>query len=206
MDARVPQRDGYRFFYVLPFAPNRVLIEDTYFSATPELDTAALTQEILAYAERNGFVPARVLRQERGVLPLPLDESGTPACDLPLVAGYGGGFFHPTTGYSFPLAARVAELVALTPPDELMEHAWPRLVAAHRRQFRFCVLLNRLLYGAFEPHDRHHVIERFYRMPEPLLRRFYSMTLTAPDRARVFCDRPPRGFSLRLALAGGDPR
>src|SRR5687768_15336899 len=32
MDARVPQTDGFRFFYVLPLAAERVLVEDTYFS------------------------------------------------------------------------------------------------------------------------------------------------------------------------------
>jgi lycopene beta-cyclase len=206
MDARVPQRDGYRFFYVLPFSADRVLIEDTYFSASPELDVFDLTCRILEYAEQNGYAAARVLRRETGVLPLPFDEAQLPESSGMLVAGYRGGFFHPTTGYSFPLAARVAELVAETSPRELVSRAWPELLTEHRRQFRFCLLLNRLLYGAFAPEDRHHVIERFYRLPEPVLGRFYAMTMTARDRARVFCDKPPRGFSLRLALAGGYPR
>ena len=42
MDATVPQRDGFRFVYTLPFAPDRVLIEDTYYSDGLDLDPAAL--------------------------------------------------------------------------------------------------------------------------------------------------------------------
>jgi len=41
MDATVPQADGFRFVYLLPLAPDRVLVEDTYFSgsAAPDSDT-----------------------------------------------------------------------------------------------------------------------------------------------------------------------
>ena len=35
MDATVPQIDGYRFVYVLPFSPRRVLVEDTMYSGNP---------------------------------------------------------------------------------------------------------------------------------------------------------------------------
>ena len=35
MDATVDQTDGYRFVYCLPFAEDRMLIEDTYYSTDP---------------------------------------------------------------------------------------------------------------------------------------------------------------------------
>ena len=38
----------------------------------------------------------------------------------PLVAGYAGGFFHPVTGYSFPVAVRLASLVASLPPERAL--------------------------------------------------------------------------------------
>ena len=41
MDATVPQKDGYRFVYVLPFTPDTLLIEDTRYSDGPELDVPA---------------------------------------------------------------------------------------------------------------------------------------------------------------------
>lgn len=204
MDARVPQLDGFRFVYVLPLSPTRVLVEDTYFSDSSALDTDALRARALAYAEGAGFRVRGVAREETGVLPLPLRPSAHPSSGAgrPFSAGYGGGWFHPTTGYSFPAAARVALLVASVAKDALAE-AWLSLDKTHRRQFAFLTLLNRLMFGAFAPEERYGAIERFYRLPEATLTRFYAMTLTAGDRARIFCDRPPRGFSLRLALSGG---
>ena len=203
MDARVAQLDGFRFVYVLPFSPTRVLVEDTYFSDSPALDEGALRGRLLAYMEAHGIRARRVVRTETGVLPLPLNPSSelNPAASGPFLAGYAGGWFHPTTGYSFPVALRLALLVASLPRDELAG-AWSSRCKEHRRQFAFLTLLNRLMFGAFAPERRYGAIEHFYRLPEGTLRRFYAMTLTRADRARIFCDRPPRGFSLRLALGG----
>jgi lycopene beta-cyclase len=203
MDALVPQHDGFRFLYALPFAEDRVLLEDTYFSDSPELDRSRLQGEILDYAERHGFHVDYVTRQEVGVLPLPtrLPRTPNPAPGGPLVAGYQGAWFHPVTGYSFPVAARVACSIARSEPSQLRERVWPALVREQRSQLRFCLLLNQLFFGAFAPEERRNVIERFYRLPPEAVRRFYAMTLTHGDRARILCGRPPRGFSLKRALS-----
>lgn len=203
MDARVEQRDGLRFMYALPFASDRLLLEDTYFSDSPELDRAKIRGEILEYAWRAGCDVEAVEREEIGVLPLPtrLPRLDNPAPGGPLVAGYQGAWFHPVTGYSFPVAVRLASAVAGSAPSELRERVWPRLLREQRAQLRFGLLLNRLLFGAFAPEARRNVIERFYRLPTPTVRRFYAMTLTHADRARVLCGRPPRGFSLSRALS-----
>ncbi|MBN1606008.1 MAG: lycopene beta-cyclase CrtY [Polyangiaceae bacterium] len=201
MDARVPQTDGFRFFYWLPFEPDRVLLEDTYFSDGPELDLTNLRQGILDYARRAGLDVAEVEREERGVLPLPTRHVPVPSAESPLVGGYQGGWFHPTTGYSFPLALRLAQVVARTMPDRLFGPDWTRLVARHRAGLRYALLLNRMLFGAFLPEDRYHVMERFYGLPAATIRRFYALTLTRADRVRILCGRVPRGFSLRQALA-----
>lgn len=201
MDARVPQTDGFRFFYWLPFEPDRVLLEDTYFSDAPDLDLANLRQGILDYARGAGLEVAEVEREERGVLPLPTRHVPVPGAESPLVGGYQGGWFHPTTGYSFPMALRLAEFVSRAPPDQVFGTEWTRLVARHRADLRYALFLNRMLFGAFRPEDRYHVLERFYGLPVRTIRRFYALTLTRADRVRILCGRPPRGFSWRQALA-----
>lgn len=208
MDARVVQRDGFRFLYALPFASDRVLLEDTYFSDTSSLDTAQLRAEILEYADKNGFEVESVLREERGVLPLPtrLPRAENPARGGPLVAGYQGAWFHPVTGYSFPVAVRLASAIADAKPELLRAKVWPELLREQRAQLRFCLLLNRLFFDAFAPEQRYRVIERFYRLPVPTVRRFYALSMTHADRARLLCGRPPRGFSLAGALLGGERR
>jgi lycopene beta-cyclase len=203
MDARVPQTDGFRFFYILPLGDNRVLVEDTYFSDSATLEREALRTEVLQYAAARGFAPSAIVREEAGVLPLPSRGAPEPRATLPLLGGYQGGWFHPTTGYSFPAAVRLALHVAAHTPDQLFGADWQELVREHARQHRFFLFLNRLLFGAFEPADRWNVLERFYGLPAATIRRFYAMTTTTGDRARILCGRPPRGLSVRAALARG---
>jgi lycopene beta-cyclase len=71
----------------------------------------------------------------------------------------------------------------------------------HRRgQAAFLHVLNRMLFGAMIPTSRWTVFERFYRLPEETITRFYSMELTNLDRMRLVVGRPPAGLSLRAAL------
>jgi lycopene beta-cyclase len=200
MDARVPQADGFRFFYVLPFGERRVLVEDTYFSDRPDLDVAALRSGIVSHAASEGYAVSDVVREEVGVLPLPARCHPAPKAESPLLAGYGGGFFHPATGYSFPVALRLACHIANTHEGDIFGPAWQRLIDEHRSQFRFATLLNRMLFGAFVPECRWNALARFYRLPEDTIRRFYALETTPGDRLRLLCGRPPRGISIRAAM------
>jgi lycopene beta-cyclase len=206
-DATVAQTDGFRFFYMLPFAPDRVLVEETFYADGASLDRAALRSSILAYAEARGLHVRAVVREERGVLPLPVERlssrlgpDASAEGDSPLVAGYAGGFFHPTTGYSLPVAARVAAIVGAQRPEHAAQALAPER-ARVERQARFCTLLNRLLFRAIAPESRRNVLERFHTLPEETVLRFYALDSTPTDRARILCGRPPRGMSLRRALA-----
>jgi lycopene beta-cyclase len=200
MDATVEQRDGFRFFYVLPFTPTRVLVEETFFSDDATLDDAACIARTRAYAESLGLVVSRVVRKERGILPLPLTSTFAPSSASPLVAGYRGGWFHPTTGYSLPIAVRLAAHLARTLHGETFGASWRRLVEGHARQARFAVLLNRLLFGATDPAHRRDVLERFHRLPDASVARFYALETSPADRLRIFCGAPPPGVSIRRAL------
>lgn len=202
MDAEVEQLDGFRFLYVLPFSPTRALVEDTRFSDTSALDPAALREDIAHYVRGRGWPAARVVREEIGVLPLP-SRLPTPLLESPLKAGYAGGWLHPTTGYSFPIAARLAHFIAERAPQRLFGRDFERLAREQARQARFAQLLNRLLFDAVGPEDRRGVFERFYRLDAATIARFYALTTTALDRARILCGRPPPGVSLRRALSRG---
>ena len=201
MDATVEQRDGFRFMYVLPWAHDRVLIEDTYYSDRPELDAAVSRQRVLQYARQLGLGVREVLREEHGVLPIPTRLGQQPGHAPPLRAGYAGGLFHPTTGYSLPVAVRLALHLAARPAHAALGEEYARWLRPHHQQVRFCLGLNRMLFDAFAPEQRHHVLERFYRLPVETIRRFYALELSQTDRARILCGRPPRGFSLRRWLA-----
>ncbi len=208
MDACVDQSEGYRFFYVLPLDEQRLLIEDTYFADSAYLDVSALRARILAYATARGYQVTGILREETGVLPLPWHaEPEAPARTdaAALIAGYQGGWFHPATGYSFPVALRLALAVADTAADQLPGPKVAALWRAHAEQLAFSYRLNWMLFRWFAPSQRYHVMEHFYRLPEDTIARFYACELTSFDKARLFLGRPPRGMSWRAALSWPPP-
>ena len=75
------------------------------------------------------------------------------------------------------------------------------LVRRQRRQARFAHLLNRLAFHFFPPERRFYAFERFYRLPEATIRRFYALELTARDKVRILAGRPPRGMALPSRVA-----
>lgn len=196
MDATVAQHDGFRFVYALPLSADRVLIEDTYFSDDARLDPAVLRGRLRSWADGQGMEIAQVLREEQGILPMPC--AASPVSTVPpLRAGYAGGWINPATGYSLPMAVRLAQVIAdpAAPPAALTE-----LARAADRQIRFLAFVNRLLFEATSPRARRYVLERFYRLPPACIARFYAMQLTPIDQLRILVGRPPREASLARVL------
>jgi lycopene beta-cyclase len=201
MDARVPQRDGFRFLYALPLSGDRVLLEDTYFSDSEALDRPLLRQHVLDFARGLGLRVRRVLREELGALPIPARAPiVAPSAPGLIRAGYQGGWFHPTTGYSFPLALRLANEIAHVPASGA-SLAVAALARREAGQQRFATALNRLLLQGFAPELRYRALERFYRLPPDTVRRFYALELSRLDRLRILCGRPPGGLSLARLLS-----
>ena len=207
MDASVEQQGGYRFVYVLPFGPDRLLIEDTHYVDTPAWQPERLRANVDAYAAARGWRIAQVLREEHGSLPIVLagdvdsfwsDLRGQPC------SGLRAGLFHPTTGYSLPHAVRLAErIAALATFDAASLFAAIRADALQEwRGQRFFRLLNRMLFLAGEADHRWRVMRRFYHLPAPLIARFYAGRLTLADQARLVSGKPPVPVvqALRAAL------
>jgi lycopene beta-cyclase len=196
MDARVPQIDGFRFIYTLPLSADRLLIEDTRYSDTPVLDVEACGVLLHSYASAHGWIIARTERTETGALPVAL--GGQPAAffsgrgDVAL-SGLAAGMFHPTTGYSLPDAVRMADFVAAQrdlSPHGLAGAMRAQAKAAWRRRGYFR-MLNRMLFQAALPAERHRIFDRFYTLDARLIERFYADRLTLGDKLRILTGRPP---------------
>ncbi|MBK1693343.1 lycopene cyclase [Chromatium weissei] len=209
MDTRCTQRDGFRFHYVLPFAADRVLIEDTYFSNTPELNVDALAAEIMADAGRLGFDVERVLRTEVGVLPMPAWSTFHPQKTGALIAGYAGGWFNPGTGYSFAAAVRLAEHIANVPMTEIYGEAWQKLVRHQRIQSHFLAFLNLMMFGFFHDSKRAKLMERFYLVADVVVHRFFAMEITLVDMWRIMwvgAPWTPKGWAKRATAPANQLR
>ncbi len=206
MDAAVEQQGGYRFVYLLPFGPDRLLVEDTHYVDSAAWQPERLRANIAAYVAARGWRVLEVLREEHGSLPIVLagdfdaywDElAGQPS------SGLRAGLFHPTTGYSLPHAVRLAEHIAALGAFEA-----PQLFTAIRTEARrawqdqrFFRLLNRMLFLAGRPEQRWRVMQRFYRLPAPLIARFYAGRPRLADKARVLSGKPPVPVAQALVAA-----
>jgi len=197
MDATVPQFDGYRFVYLLPFGPRHLLIEDTYFSDGADLSPELLRRHLADYAASQGWSVVRVLREEIGILPLGLGgdiqafwdegDAGVPR------VGLRAGMFHPVTGYSFPDAVGMADLVAALPSLDaatIYRATRDHSVGAWKARGMYR-LLNRMLFLAAHNEERRHVLERFYTLDAGLVGRFYAAKPELRDWMRILSGKPP---------------
>ncbi len=206
MDASVEQQGGYRFVYLLPFARDRVLVEDTHYVDSAAWEPDRLRANIEAYVGARGWRVEEIVREEQGSLPIVLagdfehywdDLQGQPC------AGLRAGLFHFTTGYSLPHAVRLADRIARQP-----DFSAPALFAMVRREAeqewrrqRFFRLLNRMLFLAGSPDQRWRVMQRFYRLPAPLISHFYAGRLALRDKARLLSGKPPVPIGQALSAA-----
>lgn len=205
MDASVEQIDGYRFVYVLPFAEDRLFIEDTYYSDGPEIDHDAFKARIADYARDKGWMLGDLVHEEIGALPVTTGgnfeaywQSGGEAAKI----GVRAGLFHPTTGFSMPDAVRVAAHIASLEDlsGAAIEAAMHTYASRAWAQGSFYRLLDRMLFQAAEPHMRYSVLQRFYGLHPDLISRFYARRTTLFDKARILTGRPPVPIGRALSV------
>jgi len=211
MDGRVEQIDGYRFVYCLPFSATEVFVEDTYYSDTPRLDLPDLRSRIAEYADMQGWIVANVSREETGVLPVIARgdfEAFWNESDNIARAGARAALIHPLTSYSLPIAVRVAKQIARMPnlSGAALAKASYDLARTHWRDGRFYRMLTRMLFSAAAPDRRHLILERFYRLPEGLIERFYAGRSRHLDAVRILSGKPPVPVGTAIASLTGHGR
>ena len=213
MDATVEQKGAYRFVYLLPLGPDEIFVEDTYYADSPGLDAEALRARIADYAADKGW-QAEVLHEETGVLPVITGGDfkayraslTTPGVAL---AGARGGFVHPLTSYTVPIAVRNALAIAGAAKEnpELLSEFVEQRAHQHWRDTAYYRLLGKMLFEAADPVERYLVFERFYRLPDDLIARFYAARSTPFDKLRILTGKPPVpiGKAITALLGKGAP-
>jgi len=205
MDAKLPQTGGFHFMYLLPWSERELLIEDTTYANSPDLDTVAVEHSITDYLRQRSWQIQEICGKETGCLPLilheqpevlpfliPVQNSDHSCLVYPL--GARSGFYHPITGYSLPqtlrsLAWLLENWQAANPPkmiDAAVSHA-----RKNKTRWQYYLFLNRMLFLSATPEKRFEVLQRFYTLPEPLIARFYAGETQWLDSARLLLGRPP---------------
>lgn len=197
MDASVDQHGAYRFVYVLPLGANDLFVEDTYYQDSPVLDRNALSGRLDRYHIRNDW-HGEILGGETGILPVITggdfaafqQENRTFGVSC---AGAKGGFVHPLTSYTLPFAVETALAIAEEAelPGEQLAALMETRARRHWAKTKFYRRLGAMLFGAAKPGERYRVFERFYRLDETLIERFYAGKSRFSDKARVLIGKPP---------------
>lgn len=204
MDATVDQLapfgngGAYRFVYLLPLAAQEVFVEDTYYADDPRLDRSALSSRIDQYCTAQGWGRGTPAGHETGVLPVLTggdfrSYQDEVRIDGVVTAGARGGFTHPLTSYTIPIAVENALMIA-----EEADLPGAQLAAIFearaRRQWKhtsYYRMLARMMFLAAKPERRVAIFQRFYRLNPRLIERFYAARSTFGDKFRVLWGKPP---------------
>jgi lycopene beta-cyclase len=116
MDLRVDQGRGPHFVYVLPFARDRALVEDTYFSERA-LEEREYASSIERWLEEHRAGSWEIERTERGAIPMSTAPIARRAGPRIVPIGLRGGAAKPSTGYAFAFVQRHCDALARVAGD-----------------------------------------------------------------------------------------
>ncbi|MEP3050758.1 MAG: lycopene beta-cyclase CrtY [Erythrobacter sp.] len=200
VDQLAPSGNGgaYRFVYTLPLGAHDLFVEDTYYADDLALDRSALSSRIDGYCRANGWDKGEIIGHESGILPV-ITGGNFNAYQSALriegvtMAGARGGFVHPLTSYTLPVAVKIAQLIAKE--ADLTGIQLAAMIESEARQHwnrtGFYRALGRMLFQAARPERRVDIFQRFYGLQGPLIERFYAGNSTLLDKARILAGKPP---------------
>ncbi len=133
MDFRVEQEGYAGFLYVLPYAPNKALVEYTLFSPNlcAEAHYAKVIQDYIHnYLNVNSYA---ILEEESGIIPMTDAEIPASPSRQVIQIGTRGGAVKPTTGYAFlTIQEQTQKLV-----KQLEDKNHPKLESSKKGRFHF---------------------------------------------------------------------
>lgn len=103
MDFDVPQQNGVTFMYLLPYQKTRALVEYTIFSESL-LPADVYEKELKRYLAQKYDLNEesfKILRKEKGVIPMEDRKYNQWYCQNVMNIGIIGGFAKPSSGYAF---------------------------------------------------------------------------------------------------------
>ena len=191
MDYRTKQQVETRFVYVLPFTPNRALVEFTVFSpalCTPEEYDEALRDYIHNQLNISDY---RVEEREFGVIPMTDHPMGPQVDGHVIHIGTVGGFVKPSSGYAFKRTQR--KMQAFVDDWEKTGAPHPALLRSPRAFRILDSIMLRVLNDGLLP--GHVLFTRLFRKLEaPLVFRFLDEDATFAETLRLLQAPPPLPF------------
>ena len=200
MDFRPHDGDGVCFMYVLPFSPTRALVEHTSIGTH---NLAAAKRRLALEAELGERWHARqwrVLREERGLIPM--TTFPFPAHHGPRVHAIGAaaGAIRPSSGYAF---TRIQRHVTRVAAAVAAGQSLPQCVAPAR-----FALLDRIFLKAFAAHRQGNE-DLFVRLaqsvPADAIARFMTDVSSPRDEASILASQPKLQMTRAAVMTAASP-
>lgn len=199
MDAMTTDAHSFRFDYVLPLTPTRLLVEVTRFSARP-VAAAQLELDLQAAIERVvGDEPVDIGRREQGVIPMGLPVAPPTGDPRWVLAGTRGGAVRASTGYAFRRMQAWAQVCA----QSVVERG---RVVGHPPEPRWMAWMDQLFLNVLRAHPERApalFMDLARNAPADVLVRFLSDRAGYGDLLRVVRALPPQPFLERLRFRIG---
>ena len=113
MDFDCEQKKGVHFFYILPFAKNRALIETTWLSYLEKLDKKNYIKELELYIQNDLKIKNyNIIRDEIGAIPMFRTKSQNEFGYFDI--GLRGNVNRMSTGYAFPYIQKHSQIISNT--------------------------------------------------------------------------------------------
>ncbi len=199
MDFRTPQDGAVRFFYVLPFAPNRALVEYTLFTKT-RLTHNETEQAMTNYLESVlGVDEFRIVAEEGGCLPITDAPCARRLGQRVLAIGVNGGRIKPSSGYAFSRVQADSEAIV----QSLLAHSHPYALPASPASYRW---LDAVMLRVMRDHSEAIApafAALFSRNPAERILRFLDEQATAVDILGIMASLPAPlfvGAALEVAM------
>lgn len=196
VDARVEQKESFRFLQFLPLSSNEIFVKDTRYSARPSLYSEYFEEDILMDCTLRGLKVSEVLHREQDFRKIPgerfIAENSQRVIRLE-------GFYHDLTGDVLPDALRLIERMVQTSfrYGELKE-VIRNYHSERESKKRILRTLNRLLYQQTSPcSERYLYLQSLYQLPRRVREKFYAGDLEVQDLIRALIQKPMLPF-LRL--------
>lgn len=183
MDFADPRMEDVLFHYVLPFTPQRALVETTVFGPKPVPISGLFPAQEDAVRRLANGAPFQVLRAESGVLPMGMTAHRPSLGPGHCRAGLMSGAARPSTGYAFQRIQKWADEAALA-----IAHGGAP--SGHQKDPALCKAMDRLFLRVVRGHPG--------RAPDLFMRMFGNT-----DPARVIRFLSDRGSLIDCAVIGG---
>ncbi len=193
MDAKVSQKEGFRFLQFLPMSELEVLVRDVRYSSHPAFHTGLMKQEMTEELINRGWEVEAIFDQEFSLRGVPDDQVEVRNDGRVINLS---GIFHDITGDSLPDAVRLIDRMVKTSfrlgelKEVVREYRAER--EKKRKYFRFICKHNK----------NSQMYQRLYQMPPQLRAKFYSGDLEFLDICRALIESPVLKLPKVLTLLG----